>query len=208
MSAINTIKSAASDYFPMFVRKPAPRFVSEAGNRVYGMVAEFSETPKVYHAAEMVRDAGYSKWDVHSPFPVHGMEEAMGIKSTRLPLVAMGAAMTGVLVAVLLQWGTSAYLYPMVVQGKPYGAWEPFMPIIFELGVLFTAFACVFGMMAFNGLPRFHHPLFGHERFYRTSNDRFMIAIEADDPNFDPQKTRAMLEKAGGTDITIIEEQD
>lgn len=208
MSAINTIKSAASDYFPMFVRKPAPRFVSEAGNRVYGMVAEFSETPKVYHAAEMVRDAGYSKWDVHSPFPVHGMEEAMGIKSTRLPLVAMGAAMTGVLVAVLLQWGTSAYLYPMVVQGKPYGAWEPFMPIIFELGVLFTAFACVFGMMAFNGLPRFHHPLFGHERFYRTSNDRFMIAIEADDPNFDPQKTRALLEKAGGTDITIIEEQD
>lgn len=208
MSAINTIKSAASDYFPMFVRKPAPRFVSEAGNRVYGMVAEFSETPKVYHAAEMVRDAGYSKWDVHSPFPVHGMEEAMGIKSTRLPLVAMVAAMTGVLVAVLLQWGTSAYLYPMVVQGKPYGAWEPFMPIIFELGVLFTAFACVFGMMAFNGLPRFHHPLFGHERFYRTSNDRFMIAIEADDPNFDPQKTRALLEKAGGTDITIIEEQD
>ncbi len=208
MSAINTIKSAASDYFPMFVRKPAPRFVSESGNRVYGIVAEFSETPRVYHAAEMIRDAGYSRWDVHSPFPVHGMEKAMGIKSTKLPLIAMGAAVTGVLFAMLLQWGTSAYLYPMVVQGKPYGAWEPFMPIIFELGVLFTAFACLLGMMALNGLPRFHHPLFGHDRFYRVSNDRFMIAIEADDPSFDPKKTRALLEKAGGTDITIIEEQD
>jgi hypothetical protein len=208
VSAINTLKSAASDYFPMFVRKPAPRFVSESGNRVYGIVAEFSETPKVYHAAEMVRDAGYSKWDVHAPFPVHGMEKAMGIKSTKLPLIAVGAAVTGVLFAMLLQWGTSAYLYPMVVQGKPYGAWEPFMPIIFELGVLFTAFACLLGMMALNGLPRFHHPLFAHERFYRVSNDRFMIAIEAGDPNFDPAKTRALLEKAGGTDITIIEEQD
>ena len=82
------------------------------------------------------------------------------------------------------------------------------MPIIFELGVLFTAFACLLGMMALNGLPRFHHPLFGHDRFYRVSNDRFMIAIEAGDPNFDPAKTRALLEKAGGTDITIIEEQD
>lgn len=208
MSGVSNIKSAVADYFPMLLRKPAPRFVSEAGNRVYGIVAEFSETPKVYHAAEMVRDAGYSKWDVHSPFPVHGMEKAMGIKSTKLPLIAVGAAVSGVAFAMLLQWGTSAYLYPMVVQGKPYGAWEPFIPIMFELGVLFTAFACLIGMLALNGLPRFHHPLFGHERFYRTSNDRFIIAIEADDPNFDPQKTRALLEQAGGTDITIIEEQD
>ena len=208
MSALSNITSAAADYFPMFVRKPAPRFVSESGKRVYGIVAEFSETPKVYHAAEMVRDAGYTKWDVLSPFPVHGMEHAMGVRPTKLPLIAVGAAIGGVAFAAFLQWFTSAFLYPMVVQGKPYGAWEPFMPIMFELGVLFTAFACLFGMLAFNGLPRFHHPLFGHERFYRVSNDRFMIAIEADDPSFDPDKARALLEKAGGTDITIIEEED
>ncbi len=208
MSAVSNIKSAAADYFPMFVRKPGPRFVSEAGNRVWGMVAEFSETPAVYRAAEMVRDAGYSKWDLHTPFPVHGMEQAMGIKSTKLPLLALGAAVFGVGFAAFLQWITSWYLYPMVTQGKPYGAWQPFMPIMFELGVLFTAFACLFGMLALNGLPRFHHPLFGHERFLRVSNDRFMIAIEADDPNFDPGATRALLERAGGTDITIIEETD
>lgn len=206
MNTLDAMKSYASDYFPAFVRKPAPRFVTESGNRVFGMVAEFSETPKVYHAAEMVRDAGYSRWDVHSPFPIHGMEEAMGIRSTKLPLIAMGAAATGVLVAMGLQWGTTSVLYPMVVQGKPYNAWEAFMPIIFELGVLFTAFACLLGMLALNGLPRFHHPLFGHERFYRVSNDRFMIGIEASDPNFDPVKTRDLLIAAGGTDIAIIEE--
>lgn len=206
MNTLDAMKSFAADYFPGSVRRPAPRFVTESGSRVFGMVAEFSETPKVYHAAVMVRDAGYSKWDVHSPFPIHGLEEAMGIKSTKLPLIAIGAAVAGVLFAIALQWGTSVWLYPMVVQGKPYGAWEAFMPIIFELGVLFTAFACLFGMLVLNGLPRFHHPLFGHERFYRVSNDRFMIGIEANDPNFDPVKTRDLLIAAGGTDIAIIEE--
>jgi hypothetical protein len=208
MAGITTLISGAADYFPGFVRRPAPKFVTESGKRVYGIVAEFGETPAMYHAAEQVRDAGYSRWDVFSPFPVHGMEKAMGIKTTKLPLIAGGAAITGVAFAAFLQWITSDYLYPMVVQGKPYGAWEPFVPIMFELGVLFTAFACLFGMLALNGLPRFHHPLFSHERFYRVSNDRFVIAIEAEDPNFDPDKTRALLEKAGGSHITIIEEED
>lgn len=208
MSGLNAIRSAVADYFPMLFPKPAPRFVTESGNRVYGIVAEFSETPKVYHAAEMVRDAGYTRWDVHAPFPVHGMEQAMGVRSTRLPLIAVGAAITGVAFAAFLQWITTDYLYPTIVQGKHTGAWEPFMPVMFELGVLFTAFSCLFGMLALNGLPRFHHPLFGHERFYRVSNDRFMIAIEADDPAFDPARTRELLERAGGTHITIIEEQD
>lgn len=208
MSAISNLISGAADYAPMLVRKPAPKFVSQSGNRIYGIVAEFSETPAVYKAAQVVRDAGYKKWDVHSPFPVHGMEEAMGMKTTKLPLIAGGAAVAGVGFAIFLQWVTSGVLYPMVTQGKPYAAWEPFLPITFELGVLFTAFACLFGMLALNGLPRFHHPLFSHERFYRVSNDRFMIAIEAEDDNFDPDKTRALLEKAGGGHITIIEEED
>lgn len=207
MSRVKALISTGADYFPMLVRKPSPRFVTEDGARVYGIVAEFAETPRVYHAAEMVRDAGYSRWDVHSPFPVHGMEQAMGIKSTRLPLIAAGAAIGGVAFAALLQWVPTAYLFPLVVQGKPYGAWEPFMPIMFELGVLSTAFACLLGMLALNGLPRFHHPLFEHERFYRVSNDRFMIAIEAEDPNFDPVATRDLLARAGGADITIIEDK-
>ncbi len=208
MPNIKELISFAADYFPMVFRKPAPKYVSESGNRVYGMVAEFHETPKVYHAAEMVRDAGYSKWDVHTPFPIHDIETAMGMKTTKLPLMAGGAAITGVIIAIILQWGTTAYLYPTVVQGKPFEAWEPFVPIMFELGVLLTAFTCIFGMLALNGLPRFHHPLFSHERFYKVSDNRFIICIESDDPKFDPSTTRALLEKAGGSEIALIEDED
>jgi len=203
---INDAKSLGADYFPMFLRKPAPKFVTESGNPVFGIVAEFDETPKVFKAAKKVRDAGYSKWDVHTPFPIHDIEEAMGIKTTKLPLMAGGAAITGLCIAILLQWGTTDWLYPTVVQGKPFEAWQPFVPIMFELAVLLTAFMCIFGMLALNGLPRFHHPLFSHERFCRVGNDRFFIAIEATDPNFDPEKTKALLEEIGGTDITLIED--
>jgi Alternative complex III, ActD subunit len=208
MSMIKDTINAAADYFPMILRKQPPKFVTESGNAVYGMVAEFSETPKVFKAAKQIRDAGYSKWDVHTPFPIHDMEEAMDIKTTKLPLMAGGAAITGVLIAIGLQWGTSYYLYPTVVQGKPFEAWQPFVPIMFELGVLLTAFMCIFGMLALNGLPRWHHPLFSHERFLRVGNDRFFISIEANDPNFDPVKTKQLLEAAGGSDITLVEDGD
>ena len=206
MKMINNIMTTVADYFPMILRKPTPKFVTESGNAVYGIIAEFDETPKVFKAAQRVRDAGYSKWDVHTPFPIHDMEEAMGIKTTKLPLLAGGAAMTGLLIAISLQWGTTDILFPTVVQGKPFGAWQPFVPIMFELSILCTAFMCIFGMMALNGLPRFHHPLFSHERFYRVGNDRFFIAIEACDPNFDPIKTKQLLEEAGGTDIALVED--
>jgi len=208
MSKVHTMMSGIADYFPMLMRKPAPKFVTESGAAVYGIVAEFDETPKVFKAAGKVRDAGYTRWDVHTPFPIHDMEEAMGIKTTKLPLLAAGAAATGVFIAASLQWGTTYFLFPTVVQGKPYGAWQPFIPIMFELGVLATAFMCIFGMLALNGLPRYHHPLFTHERFYRVSNDRFFIAIQADDPNFDPVKTKELLAQAGGTEITLVEDAD
>ncbi|MDF1809541.1 MAG: DUF3341 domain-containing protein [Phycisphaerales bacterium] len=206
MSMIKEMMTTAADYFPMLLRKQAPKFVTESGNPVYGIVAEFDETPKVFKAAAQVRDAGYSKWDVHTPFPIHDMEEAMGIKTTKLPLMAGGAALTGLCIAVVLQWGTTDILYPTVVQGKPFEAWQPFVPIMFELAILCTAFMCIFGMLALNGLPRWHHPLFSHERFYRVGNDRFFISIESTDPNFDPIKTKQLLEKAGGTDITLVED--
>ncbi len=208
MNMFKDIMNNAADYFPMLLRKGAPRFVTESGKPVYGIIAEFDETPKVFKAAQQVRDAGYSKWDVHSPFPIHDMEEAMGIKSTKLPLMAGGAAITGFTIAVLLQWGTTAYLYPTVVQGKPFEAWQPFVPIMFELSVLLTAFMCIFGMLALNGLPRWHHPLFSHDRFARVGNDRFFIVIEAADPDFEPTKVKRLLEQAGGQHITLVTDAD
>lgn len=200
-----------ADYLP-FVSRPAPRFVSESGNRIYGMVAEYSDAPTFYHAAEKCRDAGYTRWDAYSPFPVHGMEEAMGIKRTKLPLMAFGAAVGGVTLALCMQYfmnstvfGTS-WSYAFVVQGKPPTAWEAYIPITFELGVLLTAFTCLFGMLMLNGLPRWNHPLFTSERFLRVSNDRMIIAIEADDPSFDPDATRRLLEASGGAHIELIED--
>lgn len=208
MSMFTTITNAAADYFPMLLHKSSPKFVTASGKPVYGIVAEFDETPMVFKAAQHVRDAGYTRWDVHSPFPIHDMEEAMGIKGTRLPLMAGAAAITGVTTAAALQWGTSFVLYPTVVQGKPFEAWQPFVPIMFELGVLFTAFMCIFGMLALNGLPRWHHPLFSHDRFMRVGNDRFFIVIEATDPDFDPAKVKELLEDAGGSHITLLEDAD
>ncbi|MEM7621680.1 MAG: DUF3341 domain-containing protein [Planctomycetota bacterium] len=202
MSAI----SVAADYFP-FIAKPRPKFVTETGARVHGMTAVFTDTPKVYHAAEQVRDAGYKKWDVNSPFPIHGMEEAMGVKKTILPYIVFMVGIGGAFAGWLLQYWMTAVDYQIVVQGKPYGAWEAFVPIIFELGVLHAAFAALIGMLALNGLPRFNHPVFTSPGFLKTSDDRFVIAIEAEDKNFDPEATKKLLEDAGGTEIELIEEE-
>ncbi len=194
----------AIHYFP-FLPRPAPRFITEGGAEVHGVLAEFEHVQTVYHAAEEVRDAGYSVWDVHSPFPIHGIEGAMGMKRTILPVFVAIAAFTGIGAALAMQYWMNLD-YPLVVQGKPYDAWEPFMPITFELGVLFSAFGALISMLALNGLPRFHHPLFAHERFLRSSQDRFFIVIEASDPKFDPAQTRAMLDKLGATAIELVAE--
>jgi len=181
-------------------------YVTEAGEHIHGVMAEFETPADVYHACEMVRDAGYTKWDCHTPFPIHGMEDAMGIKRTRLPLIVAAGGFTGASLGYLMQYWMSGVDYQMVVQGKPFGAWEPFVPITFELGILFAAFSAIFGMLASNGLPRWHHPLLKKTRFLRSSQDRFFIAIEAIDSNFDPDQTRALLERAGARSIELVEE--
>jgi len=201
------------DYFPFLGDriprglKPArPRFVGDTGAPLHGMLAEFGDVATVYHAAEKLRDAGYERWDVHSPFPIHGIDEAMGFKRTKLPFLVGFIGLGGAAAGYGLQWLISAVLYPMVVQGKPFGAWEPFTPITFEVGVLSAAFAALLGMLAMNGLPRFHHPLFAHERFLSVSDDRFFIYVEATDDRFDPPEVRRALEAAGAEDIELIED--
>jgi hypothetical protein len=195
---------AMYDYFP-FIKRPPAKYVTEAGEEVYGVLAEFHTPAEVYHAAEMVRDAGYSNWDVYAPFPVHGIEDAMGVKRTILPVFVAAGAFTGAFLAWLMQWWMSFINYPLIVQGKPGYVWEAYTPIIFELGVLFAAFSALFSMLALNGLPRFYHPLFKKDRFLRISQDRFAIAIEASDARFDPQGTRRLLESAGAKAIELVE---
>ncbi|MCA9306762.1 MAG: DUF3341 domain-containing protein [Phycisphaerales bacterium] len=172
---------------------------------VWGVMAEFPDITSIYKAAHEVRDAGFTKWDVYSPVPIHGMSEAMGLKLSRITFIIGAGATTGVLGAIALQIGISAYEYQTVVGGKPFAAWEPFTPIIFELGVLLSAFGAVFGMLALNKLPMLYHPLHKKERFLRVSDDRFVLAIEADDPNYDASATGAMLKKLGATHVDVVE---
>lgn len=182
------------------------RIGGEDGEIVHGMLAEFDTPADIAHAAEKVRDAGYKSWDVYAPFPIHGIDENMGLARSRLPLLVGVLGLSGAALGLFLQFVISDWLYPLSVQGKPPGAWEAYVPITFEIGVLFTAFTCIFGMFAFNQLPRWHHPLLKHERFLKTSDDRFIIAVEARDPNFDPDRTRALLEGAGGKRIDLVAE--
>jgi hypothetical protein len=196
---------AISDYLP-FVPRPPARFVTEAGAEVHGVMAEFTTAAAVYRAAEVVRDAGYERWDVHTPFPIHGMEDAMGVRPTGLPILVALGAFTGVGLALLMQWWMTAVDYPLVVQGKPYEGWQPFVPITFELGVLLASFTALISMLALNGLPRWNHPLLKKDRFLKVSDDRFVICIEAGDRKFDPRATRDLLAKAGGTHIDLVEE--
>lgn len=194
-----------SDYIP-WMRPEEPKFVTEDGDAVYGMMAEFDTAAGIYHGAEKVRDAGYAKWDAYSPFPIHGMEEAMGVKRTMLPLVVAFVGFGGVGGALALQWWTNYTDYPLVVQGKPFNAWEPFTPVMFELGVLCAAITCLVAMLMMNGLPQWYQPLLKKDRFLKTSDDRFVICIEAADPKFDPVGTRRLLEEAGGTHIDLVQE--
>ena len=138
----------------------------------YGMLAEFPAPRELVHACEAVRDAGYKRWDAHSPFPIHGMPRAMGLKSSLLPWVVLVFGLGGAISAMLLQWWTSSVNYPVVISGKPFFSWQAFVPVTFEIGVLMGALGAVFGMFALSRLPMHHHPLFSSVEFERASDGR------------------------------------
>jgi len=179
-----------------------------SGNKVYGMGAEYPSAAALYEAAKRVRDAGFKRWDVHSPFPIHGMDEAMGLGKSWLSAFVLGGGITGLLTATILEFGPSWFIYPLVVHGKPFNwATVPaFFPIMFELTVLFAAFSAFFAMLLMNGLPRWYHPIFNWQRFSRATNDGFFLVIEARDPRFTESETRELLEQSGGRHVTIIHE--
>ncbi|MGF1678918.1 MAG: DUF3341 domain-containing protein [Candidatus Methylacidiphilales bacterium] len=174
--------------------------------KLFAMGAEFSSAKELYHAAEIVRDAGYKRWDVYSPFPIHGMDDAMGLGPSRLSFFSLIGGITGLLSAFALVYYTSYLDYPLVVQGKPYFAFEPTFPVFFELTILLTAFATIGALLGMNLLPRLNHPMFNWDRFSRVTDDGFFLAVEAGDPLFSEKETRALLEKAGGAYITLIHE--
>jgi hypothetical protein len=171
----------------------------------YGILAEFATPRDLHHACERVRDAGFTRWDAHTPFPVHGLEGAMGLRRSRLPWIVLAAGLTGAALGFLLQWWVHARAYPLVISGKPYVAWPAYIPITFEVGVLFAALGAVFGMLGLNRLPMHHHPLFRSQVFERVTDDAFFISIESWDPQFDPTGTGKLLESLGARRVELLE---
>jgi len=174
--------------------------------RSYGLLAEFDTAAALYPACERVRDAGYVCWDAHTPFPVHGLDRAMGMKRSIVPYIVFVMGMTGASLGMLLQWWTSAIDYPVVISAKPYFSWQAFIPVTFELGILLGSFGAVFGMLGVNKLPQYYHSLFNADRFARVTDDKFFIAIEARDPNYDHDGTRQLLEQAGAVHVEEVED--
>ena len=175
-------------------------------NKIEGILAEFANPAALIKAAGKTRDAGYKKFDCHSPFPIHGMDKAMGLKRSPLGWIVGLAALFGTSAALGLQWWTSTVDYRLVISGKPFFSFQAYVPITFALGVLLSAFAALIAMLVLNGLPRLHHPIFYSNRFAKSSDDGFFISIEAGDPKFDTEKTKVFLESIGGTNPEILKE--
>ena len=176
-------------------------------DRIYGLLAEFSDPGMLLHAAQEVRKAGYKHFDTHSPFPIHGMDRAMGLGNSKVGYITLIGGATGLGLATWLQWWTSAVDYPINISGKPFFAFEPSIPIMFELTVLFSALAAVAGMFALNGLPRPYNPLFYSRSFARVTDDAFFLHIAASDKQFDLKQSEDLLRKIGALDVEVIEDK-
>jgi hypothetical protein len=176
-------------------------------DQVYGLLAEFSDPGALMHAAEAVREEGYRHFDAHSPFPIHGMDEAMGLgNAAGVGVSTFLGGVAGLVTAYLLQWWTGAVDYPLNISGKPFFAVEPSVPIMFELTVLFAAFGAVGGMLALNGPPRPYNPLFYSDRFEGVTDDRFFLHVAASDEQFDAEETATMLRRLGAVHIELVQD--
>lgn len=188
--------------------------------KLYGLMAEYDNPADLLHAAEKVREAGFRWWDCHTPFPVHGLDKAMGIKPTILPILVFFGGLTGCILGAALQWFTNGSSfdfwsglpglwvrgYDFFISGKPMNSVPTWIPVVFEMTILFSALSAVGGMFLLNKLPWHYHPCFKSENFARATNDRFFLVIEARDPKFVRSKAEAFLESMKPLSIEALEE--
>lgn len=172
--------------------------------KLHGLLAEFDNVDDLITSCEKVRDSGYTKWDAHTPFPVHGIESSVGIKDTILPWIVLVGGLVGLTAATLMQWWMNAVDYPYLVSGKPFFSLPADVPIMFELTVLFSAITAFMAVLVLNSLPQLHHHLFRSERFKRATDDRFFISIDANDPIFAIEKAKALLASLSTLEIEDV----
>lgn len=165
---------------------------------LYGLLAEFDSATELTDAARAVRDAGYTKTDAFTPFPLHEIDEALGIKRSILPYLCFAGGITGLLAGLGLEYFVHVIDYPIIVGGRPHISLPAFIPPAYELTILFAAFTAVFGMLFLNGLPRPYHPVFNVPRFALATREKFFLLVEADDEKFDYDETRQFMEGLEG----------
>ena len=172
----------------------------------YGIIAEFDTPADAMHAAQEVRDSGFRKWDVFTPFPVHGMDKAMGLKNSKVGWFSFIGGVAGYTIGMLMIWFMNKFDYPILIGGKP--LFSPFaaFPPSYELTILLGAFGALGGMLLLNRLPRLHHPLLKHKRFELATHDKFFVVIETADPRYNEAETRRLLEGTGSKRIEVVEE--
>jgi hypothetical protein len=176
-----------------------------AREAVYGVMAEFDSPEDLLAAAHRAHREGYRQMDAYSPFPIHGLAEAIGFRRTWLPLLVLIGGVLGALAGFGTQYYAAVIDYPINVGGRPLNSWPAFIPVTFEVTILFAALTAVLGMLALNGLPMPYHPVFNAPRFALASHDRFFLCIEAADPRFDRQGTRRFLESLNAREVTDVE---
>lgn len=168
----------------------------------WGLMACYAEAEALVDAARVFHQAGYRRIDGHTPFPVDGLDEALGHRrGTWVPLIVLVGAIAGGAFGYWIQWWTAVVDYPINVGGRPLHSWPAFVPVTFELAVLGGALAAVGAVLALNGLPRLHHPVFGAPGFDGVTRDRFLLVVEAADPKFELAQTRALMEETGATAV-------
>lgn len=173
---------------------------------LYGLMAEFDTATELVDAAREVRDAGYRKTDAFSPFPIHEMDEALGIRRSILPILVFFGGITGTISGVALQVFVHYIDYPTNIGGRPYLSWPAFVPPSYELTILLAGFTAVFGMLFLNGLPRPYHPVFNVPRFALATREKFFLLIEKADPQFDYDKTREFMAGLNPQEVFDVEE--
>jgi Alternative complex III, ActD subunit len=201
---------------------PTIETATDAPPKLHGIIAEFQTVNDVMRAAKKTRDEGFKHWDVHSPFPIHGIDAAMRIRPTILPWIVLACGITGTIVGLALTIGTMASDaidlpglpgaaapirgYKFLISGKPFNSLPAYIPIVFETTILLSAFGAVFGMLALNRLPKLANPLLKSTNFRRSTADRFFIEVQARDRRFDKDKTAEFLKGLGAVSIELIED--
>jgi hypothetical protein len=171
---------------------------------VVGMIGLFDEPDALITAAEKVRDAGYTKWDCHTPYPLHGLDDAMGLKPSPMPYITITAGLIGGGLALYMMYWMSAVDYPVRIGGKPYFSWPAFVPITFEAFVLFAGLATMGGMITLTKLGRWASPLHDNDVMVEVTTTRLGLVLEAEDPKFTQEAAQALLDETGCQDIRVL----